>query len=277
MLSPVIQKIIFSPKAFVERQIPPGTEGGRFFVKEGSKVRPFDFVAEVPEAPRNQGSRRLTAGVPGEVVKVLPGKAVLIKTSAVIIRGVFARGEDSEGEVRIAANYDEPIGLEAIDGSDSGQILVGGSVLSLEVFKKAEAVGVKGILCGGADFVALQRTRLPTLLIDGFGSPPLNREVFDFLKSVEGRHVFLSPERRELLVARHFDGEEDCRELLDNQSEEVSEAFIELEKGFRVQVFTTPYFGQMGRVEKIAGETVVVLLENGDKIEVPGRNLGIIK
>lgn len=284
MLSPVIQKVIFSKKAFVERRISPAE--GKFFVKEGSRLRPFDFVAEIKDTVR----QRLTAGVGGEVVKILPGKAVLIKTSAVIIRGVAGSGEDSEGEIRIAADHNETIRLEAVDANGASQILVGGNVLTLEVFKKAEAVGAKGIVCGGADFSAFEKTTLPTLIIEGFGRPPLNHQVFEFLKSVEGRHVFLSPEHKELLVARHVDRAEDHLKLLDAQSEEVTEPFVELKRGMEVQVFTSANFGQMGKVEKVgppasespqasrAGESEVgVLLESGDRIEVPGRNVGIIK
>lgn len=267
MLCPVIQKIIFSKEVFVERRLPPEADGGKFFVKEGSKVRPFDFVAGIEDTVH----QRLTAGVGGEVVKVLPGKAVLIKTSAVIVRGVVGKGEDDEGEIRIVAGYDAPIELNAIDASCGGGVLVGGFVPSLEVFKKAEAVGVKGIVCGGADFAAFQKTNLSTLLTEGFGRPPLNRKVFEFLKKVEGRHAFLSPGHEELLVARLDDDIEDV--------EETSGVFVELKEGMGVQVFTSENFGQMGKVEKILEDEVEVevLLSSEDRIEVPGRNVGIVR
>jgi len=269
MLCPVIQKIVFSKKAFVERRL--GGEGN-LLVKKGDKVRPFDFVAEIKDTVR----QRLTAGVSGEVVKLIPGKAVLVQISAVIVRGVIGKGEDTEGEIRIAAAGDAPIELSVIDAGCAGDILVGGYVPTLEVLKKAEAVGVKGIVCGGTDFAAFQKTALPILLTEGFGRPPLNRGVFEFLKRVEGRHVFLSPDHEELLVALHSDGAGRHREFLETQPEEVTESFAELEKGMVIQVFAYENFGQMGKVEKI-GKTVEVLLDSGEKIEVSGRNLGIIK
>ncbi len=280
MLCPVIQKVIFSREVFVERRLPSArggseADGGKFFVKKGSQVRPFDFVAEVPEAPRNQSGQRLTAGVGGEVVKILPGKAILIKTSAVIVRGVVGKGEDDEGEIRIVAESGAPIALNAVDTACAGDILVGGFVPSLEVFKKAEAVGVKGIVCGGTDLAAFQKSTLPTLLTEGFGHPPLNHPAFEFLKKVEGRHVFLSPEREELLVARL--GEDDRSEFLETSSEEVTEVFVEIKKGMEVQVFTEENFGQTGKVEKVLGDTVEVQLDKGDKIVEVGRNIGIIK
>jgi len=267
MLCPVIQKVIFSKQAFVERRLPVAGHG-KFFVKKGTKVRPFDFVAEVPEAPRNPGSQRLTAGVGGEVVEVLSGRAILIKTSAVSVRGVIGKGEDEEGEIRIAADYNAPIELSAVDAGCASNVLVGGFVPTLEVFKKAEAVGVRGIVCGGTDFAAFQKSNLPTLLIEGFGRPPLNRKVFEFLKKVEGRHAFLSPGHEELLVARLDGAVEDVQE--------VGEVFAKLEEGMEVQVFSASCFGQMGKAGKVQGDMVEVSL-NGDKISVPGRNLGIIK
>jgi len=263
MLCPVIQKIIFSKKAFVERRLPRPGEG-KFFVKRGNQVRPFDFVAEIKDGVR----QRLTAGVGGEIVKLLPEKAVLIETAAVVIRGVVGCGEDSEGEVRIAATYNEPIRLEAVEAKCAGNILIGGFVPTLEVFKKAEAVGVKGVVCGGADFYTLSKIQLPTLLTEGFGQIPLNRQVFDFLKKVGGRHVFLSPEREELLVARYADGQE---------SEEAKEVFAEIKEGMMVEVFSAGHFGWTGKVEKVVGDEVEVMLDSGDKIIVPGRNIGILK
>ncbi len=270
MLCPVIQKIVFNKKAFVERRL--GDEG-RLLVKKGDKVRPFDFVGEIRDTVR----QRLTAGVSGEIVKLIPGKAVLVQTSAVIVRGVIGKGEDSEGEIKIAAGDDAPIELSVIDAECAGDILIGGYVPTLEVFKKAEAVGVKGIVCGGTDFACFKKTALSTLLTEGFGRPPLNREVFEFLKRVEGRHVFLSPDQEGLLVAIHLDGEESHRELLEAQPEEVAEVFAELKEGTGVQVFTSENFGQGGKAAKVLKDTVEVLLDGGEKIEVPGRNVGIIK
>jgi hypothetical protein len=262
MQIPVIQKIISSPEAFVERRL---KGGGEFFVEEGDRVRPFDFVAEVP---RGRGRQKLTAGVGGEVVKLLPGKAVLIKTSTVGVRGVVGKGEDDEGEVRIAAEHDASIELDVLDADCVGDILVGGFVPTLEVFKKAEAVGVKGIVCGGADFAAFQKSTLPTLLVEGFGRPPLDREVAEFLKKVEGRHAFLSPDYQELLVAQYPGGEGD---------QESSEVFAEIKKGMTVEIFDFRWFGQKGKVVGIDGDMVEAVLDGGDRIEVMGRNVGIIK
>jgi hypothetical protein len=115
------------------------------------------------------------------------------------------------------------------------------------------------------------------LVTEGFGRIPLNRRAFEFLRGVEGRHVFLSPEHRELLVARHLDGEEDRRELIEAQPEEVSEAFAEVKKGMGVQVFAGNAFGRTGRVEKVSGDRVEVKIDSGDKIMVAGRNVGIIR
>ena len=264
MFCPVIQKIIFSKEVFVERRLPKADEG-KFFVKKGSQVRPFDFVAEIGDTAR----QRLTAGVGGEVVKLLLGKAVLIKTSAVIVRGVIGKGEDSEGAIRIVADHNAPIELSSVDAGCAGDVLVGGFVPTLEVFKKAEAVGVRGIVCGGADFAAFRKSNLPILLVEGFGRPPLNRGVFEFLKKVEGRYVFLSPDHEELLVARLGGEFEDV--------EETGEVFVKLEKGMEVQIFTSSSFGRIGEVKKIFDDTVELVLDSGDKIVVLGRNVGIIR
>lgn len=265
MRTPVIQKIVSAKKAFVERR------GGKFLVKVGQTVKPYDFVAELKDDHR----RRLAAGVPGKVVKLLSGKAVLLQTEAAIIRGVFGVGEDAEGEVRVGARHHEPIIAGSLSASDEGAILVAGCVPSLEVLRKAEAVGVRGIVCGGANRSDLTKTSLPVLLTEGFGAVPMNGSVFEFLAGVSGRHVFLSPENMELLVSRHGDHREERPDLFASQVED-AEPWAEVKVGDAVQIFSLGQFGQSGKVVAI-GDNEVEVETDGGKITVPSRNVGIIK
>jgi hypothetical protein len=270
MRVPIIQKIVLAEEAFVERRLP---EAGKtkFLVKVGQDVKPYDFVAEAKANHRH----RLTAGLPGKVAKILPGRAALLQTEAVIIRGVFGIGDDTEGEVRVASQFYEPIVASSLSASGEGAILIGGFLPSLEVIKKAEAVGVRGIVCGGANRLDLLRPSLPILLTEGFGPVPMSPTVFSFLSAVAGRHVFLSPEELELLVARYVDHHDDWQELFLSEAAGV-EPWVEVKVGDAVQVFSFGQFGQLGKVTAIKGDEVEVEVASG-KIYVPGRNVGIIK
>lgn len=261
---PVIQKIQRSPECFVERRLPK--DSGRIFVEKGSKVRPFDFV-----------KNNLTAGVTGEVVKILPQKAVLIKSSGVIVRGVFGHGEDSEGEIIVVTKGDQPLKPDLIDQKASSKILVCGFVTSLEVVKKAEAFLSSGLVCGGINKDILPKTKLAMLVTEGFGRIPLNYRTFEFLKKVESRHVFLSPNHKELLVTKRFGSGHDHPDSFDELPEDAAEAFVEPQIGQMVQVFVEQHFGYTGKIKSIKKDQIEIQLDEGGKIVVPERNLGVIR
>lgn len=278
---PVIQKIELSPECFVERRLPQSS--GVIFVEEGAKVRPFDFVAEV----KDNHKKRLTAGVTGEVVKVLPQKAVLIKSAGVRVRGVFGQGEDGEGEIAILTKEDESLNVPLIDERVGGKILVCGSLTSLEAAKKAEALLANGVVCGSADRHLLPKINLPVLLIEGFGKIPLNSYVYQLLKKVESRHVFLSPDHKELLVAQLFGDKKEPQEVFGPLPDGTDTVFVKAEVGQAVQVFTGNHFGQTGKIKVIhkktaplpsgvIAKTVAVELDGGGTIIVPERNVGVI-
>lgn len=282
---PIIQKIQVSPQCFVERQLPP--DSGKIFVEEGDKVRPFDFVAEV----KSNHQKRLTAGVAGEIVKILPQKAVLIKSSGITVRGVFGHGEDSEGEIIVLTGNDQPLGVDVVDEKVRGKILVGGFLTSLEAVKKAEALLASGVVCGGVNLDILPKTPLTILVTEGFGQVSLNPEVFEFLKKVEGRHVFLSPDHKELLVTKRFGDNKDTLDQFDHLPQETDAVWVSPRVGQTVQVLTAKHFGQIGKIRSLPKRptrlpsgivTTVVEVkldppEAGGKISVPERNVGVIK
>lgn len=232
------------------------------------------YLSTVPE------KFSLTAGVPGKVVNLVEGRVVLLQTSAVQVRGVWALGGPGEGELTVLSAFDEALELSRINSSLKGKIIVGGSFVSPEVLRKAAAVGARGVVCGGTnvlpeDFFA--HSQFGLLLTEGFGAIPLLESTWHYLKSVEARTAILLPERKSLLVP----------EKLPPQEGKEAGAFGELAVSDRVQIFAWPYFGRVGNVVGLPGEktfpsgitatAVLVSLPHEPKtVEIPLRNVGVL-
>lgn len=262
------------------------------FLGLGGKVFRAPFPGRVEKIDRARGEVvlrnfpeqfRLTAGAKGIVFKIIPGKAVLLKVSAAVIRGVFAYGRSVEGELIVLGKFNTPLGLEQLGSSLSGRIVVAGSFASPEVIAKALAIGVKGMVVGGVNYLRGQRLfageDFSLLVTEGFGELPLEPSCWSYLKSVEARHTLLVPERKELLVPE--------TEPHDGVGEEGG-GFVELGVGKRVEIFSWPYLARTGRVVKIGDQPVkfpseikalavkVKLEDTGEEVEVPLRNVGVL-
>lgn len=243
-------------------------------LKKIDKEKGEIYLSTVPER------FSLTAGGPGKVVNLIEGRAVLLQVSAVQVRGVWASGGTAEGELTVLSSFDEALELSKIVANLKGKIVVGGSFVSPEVLRKAAAVGVRGVVCGGAnvlpeDFFAGSPFCL--LLTEGFGVIPMLESTWRYLKSVEARTAILLSERQSLLVP----------EKLPPQEGKEEKAFRELALRDQVQIFAWPYFGRVGVVIGLAGEKVfpsgvsapavlVNLPNEREPVEIPLRNVGVL-
>jgi hypothetical protein len=151
-----------------------------------------------------QGAPRpvdLDAYVSGRVVEVLPGLGVIIETSAAFIQGILGIGGERHGELMTVATPDEVLTPDMIGGDCAGKVLVGGSLVTAEVLRKAEAAGVKGIITGGIDsgeltnFLEYQMgvaitgnedIGLTCIVTEGFGVMAMANRTYTLLKDLEG-------------------------------------------------------------------------------------------
>ncbi|MEM6929978.1 MAG: hypothetical protein AAF602_23775, partial [Myxococcota bacterium] len=93
------------------------------------------------------------AYLPGRVVEVIPDEGCVIQTPATLVQGIFGLG----GEVRapLAVAVDDPTHIleaTALHPHYEGQIVVGGAYVTVEAVKRAQQIGVKGIVTGGFDY-----------------------------------------------------------------------------------------------------------------------------
>ena len=194
---------------------------------------------------------------------------------------------------------DQDLDLSLIDSSLKDSIIVCGSYINYEIYKKAKDFGVKGIICGGVDYntisdilgyslgVAITGMEDTTTLIitEGFGSINMALKTFNLLKDNDGKRASINGAtqiRAGVLRPEIFIKSED-----DINSKDFSEDDLIISEGSIVRAIREPYFGRIGKIislpfelMKMKSETKVrvaeVEFDDQNKAIIPRANLEVI-
>ena len=182
-----------------------------------------------------------------------------------------------------------------------GKILIGGSFLSLEAYKKALSVQVAGIVVGGFNYydlkailgynlgVAITGTeKLNTALIvtEGYGSIPMSEATFSLLKENDGKAASINgaTQIRAGVIRPEIVIPLDSGNTDNDSSSKIPEG---IQEGSTVRVIRSPNFGKIGKVislpselNKMESETMVRVAEiniDGNNILIPRANLEMVE
>jgi len=244
----------------------------------------------------------LTAYISGEIVEVIPKQGVTIETSAALIQGIFGVGGERHGEIKVIAEPDEVLKSEVIDSDCASKVLVGGSLVTDEALKKAEGIGVKGIITGGIDRDALtsyigyeigvaitgqEDINLTCIITEGFGQNTMANRTYSLLKELEGRLASINGAtqiragviRPEIIVP--------FTKIIDKPVDVNEKRLDGIYPGTRVRIIRQPYYGAIGTVHslpvklhKLDSESYVrVMVVNLDNclVTIPRANVEIIE
>ena len=299
-------------------------------VKEGDEVKKGDMIAETPgvfgmfkssvESPVDgtiesisESTGRVVvreapipvevdAYVSGTVDEVIEKEGIILRSDAAFIQGIFGIAGEKRGELALVSNSaSEELTAGQITKDMAGKILIGGSFLSLEAYKKAMDCKVAGIVVGGFNYydlkavlgydlgVAITGTeKLPTALIvtEGYGSIPMSDATFNLLKSNDGNEASVNGAtqiragviRPEIVIP--IKGATDTEDSLSKEPEGIQE-------GSTVRVIRSPNFGKIGTVtslpselNKMESETMVRVAEisiDGKNTLIPRANLEMVE
>ena len=299
-------------------------------VKEGDDVKKGDMIAETPgifgmfkssvESPVDGAIESISeatgrvvvreapipvevdAYVSGSVDEVIEKEGIILKSDAAFIQGIFGIAGEKRGSLELVSkNANEELTAEQINDSMAGKILIGGSFLSLEAYKKAMKCNVAGIVVGGFNYydlkavlgydlgVAITGTeKLPTALIvtEGYGSIPMSDATFNLLKENNGNDASVNGAtqiragviRPEIVIPVQGS-------TMDEDS--VSKEPEGIQEGSTVRVIRSPNFGKIGKVtalpselNKMESETMVRVAEidiDGVKTLIPRANLEMVE
>ena len=299
-------------------------------VKEGQEVKKGDIIAETSgifgmfkssvESPVDgtiesisQSTGRVVvreapipvevdAYVSGVVDEVIENEGIVLKSNAAFIQGIFGIAGEKRGDLLlVSSGPGEELTADQITADMKGKILIGGSFLSLDAYKKALSVQVAGIVVGGFNYydlkailgynlgVAITGTeKLNTALIvtEGYGSIPMSEATFSLLKENDGKAASINgaTQIRAGVIRPEIVIPIDSGNTDDDSKSKMPEG---IQEGSTVRVIRSPNFGKIGKVislpaelNKMESETMVRVAEiniDGKNILIPRANLEMVE
>ena len=245
----------------------------------------------------------IDAYMSGSIQNVLPEEGVVIESDGVFIQGIFGIGGESRGDIVIVTDDREgEITEDMITSELEGKIIVGGSFISLNAFKKAIQTKVAGVVVGGFNYFDLEdilgytlgvaitgSEDLVTSLIvtEGYGKIRMGQRTFDLLNEHNGKFASVNGAtqiragviRPEIVISL-------TQDQLKGDSKDV-DASEGIQEGSLVRVIRAPHFGRMGKVvelpselRKMESETMVrvaIIEIDGENVEIPRSNLEMVE
>ena len=243
------------------------------------------------------------AYIEGKVNEVISEEGVVIKTNGVFIQGIFGIGGESRGKIKtIVDSRKSEITKEMITDEEKGKIIIGGSFISIDAYKKAIDCEVAGIVVGGFNYYDLEEILgytlgvaitgsedLHTSLIvtEGYGKIQMGQQTFDLLNSHNGKLASMNGAtqiragviRPEIIIPLDF-SDASIESNDSNQSDGMTIDSL-------VRVIRSPNFGKIGLVKelppeltKMESETMVrvaIVHIDGNRFEIPRSNLEVVE
>ena len=243
------------------------------------------------------------AYIEGKVNEVISEEGVVIKTNGVFIQGIFGIGGESRGEIKtIVDNRESEITKDMITDEEKGKIIIGGSFISIDAYKKAIDFEVAGIVVGGFNYYDLEEILGYTLgvaitgsedlytsliVTEGYGKIQMGQQTFDLLNTYNGKLASINGStqiragviRPEIIIP--LDSSDASIESNDsNKSDGMTIDSL-------VRVIRSPNFGKIGLVKELPPELremesetmvrVAIVHIDGNRFEIPRSNLEVVE
>ena len=242
----------------------------------------------------------------GTVTEIVPNEGVTVETYGTYIQGIFGVGGETVGNLTVAvSSSSDELAAEHILPEHRDNILVGGSLITIDAIQKAIQQGVKGIIAGGIDDADLrellgyelgvaitgsEEVGITLVITEGFGGIVMAEQTFALLKAREGMKTSINGAtqiragvvRPEILIPLAPETSETSSEAEDGAAEGI------LEIGSSVRIIREPYFGKLGHVTELPVElqnleteaqvrVLRVELEDGQQTTLPRANVEAIE
>jgi hypothetical protein len=140
----------------------------------------------------------LRAGIPGIVTGQTPERSVEITFNGALIQGVWGNGQVDVGMLLPPLSApEEPLVAKQMDVSLRGSVLLAGSCNEPAVLQSASELPLRGLILGSMSPALLplaQQAQFPIIIVDGFGSAPMDAAAYKLLTTNAKRDVTLNAE-----------------------------------------------------------------------------------
>ncbi len=246
---------------------------------------------------------RINAYLDGRVAELLPGEGVVVETVGACIQGIFGVGGEVHAPIRsIVQSAEDEITGDMVDERCEGQIVCGGSMITLDALRKLIEIGASGVVVGGMQYhdigtllgyqigVAVtggEDIGLTVVVTEGFGRLSMAERTFELLLSLEGREASMSgaTQVRAGVIRPEIIIRSDTVEVPSERSDSAGRG---LESGSLVRLIRKPWFGEIATVASLPERSVRLptgalarVLEarrkNGEIVTVPRANVEIVE
>lgn len=222
------------------------------------------------------------------VTQVIPERGVGIRTSGALVQGVWGNGRIDNGlMVSLIEKPDDVLTADQLDVSLRGSVILGGHVKDLETLKAAAELPVRGLIISSllsSLIVPAYQMRFPILVLDGFGTMPVNSAAFKLLTTNNKREATVN--------AEHFDRYSGNRPeviipLPFSTEPEEPNSYESFAVGQTIRMRRPPNAGMIGSITSLRpglstlpsglrARAADVKLENGESVLVPLVNLEVV-
>jgi hypothetical protein len=140
----------------------------------------------------------LKAGIPGDVVDLIPDRGAVIEIAGALVQGVWGNGLIDFGLMyALAKSPEQVLTHDRLDVSLRGSIAIAGHCADGDVLKTAGELPLRGLILASIEanlIPVASRANFPIVVIEGFGRRPMNSVAFTLLTTNERREVTLNAE-----------------------------------------------------------------------------------
>lgn len=233
--------------------------------------------------------QQVLAGLPGEVISLIPGRGAVIESVGALVQGVWGNGSIDVGLLRVLIKKVEDIlSVEKLDIDLRGSIVFGGYCGDEQVLRAAAELPLKGLILSSMSSTLLplaSELPFPIVVIEGFGLLPINSAAFNLLVTSDRREIALNAEESDVYTGQR---PEAFISLPVNQMvHEPKDAAI-FSPGQKVRVIRAPYQAQIGTLMSlkpgldvlpngIKTKAAEVELESSIRVKLPLANLEVLE
>jgi hypothetical protein len=230
----------------------------------------------------------LRAGLPGQVMKIIPDRGVAIQTTGALVQGVWGNGRIETGMlVNLMEKSDSMIEAGRLDGSLRGSVILAGMLSDADVLHAAAELPVRGLILSSMhpSLIPLALVmRYPILVMEGFGSFPMNSAAYRLLTTIANPEATVNAETFD----RYSGGRPEVIVPLPVSVEPAPPNDLEtFASGQQVLLRAVPYIGRIASIIRLRpGLTTLpsglrvpaadVRMENGEEILVPLANMEVV-
>ena len=233
--------------------------------------------------------QQVLAGLPGEVISLIPGRGAVIESIGALAQGVWGNGEINFGLLRVLIKKVEDIlTVEQLDIDLRGTVVFGGFCGDEQVLLAAAELPLKGLILSSmsASLIPIAKEiPIPIVVVEGFGILPVNSAAFNLLVTSDRREIALNAEESDAYTGAR---PEVFISLPVNQMvHEPKDATI-FSPGQKVRVTRAPYQSQIGTLMSlkpglevlpngIKTRSAEVELESSIRVKLPLVNLEVLE